>query len=262
MEDRFLMCEPTYFEIDYEINAWMNKSNKVDIKEACRQWDKLSERIYDLASVEFISPEPYPDMVFTANGGFVFGQKVVLSKFKHEERKGEEEFFKKWFEDDGYTVHEVNHYFEGAGDAFIVENRLYAGYGFRSQSLVYDEIMSLVDVDQLVLCPLADHYFYHLDTCFCPLRGNDVLWYPGAFDIDHKSSHPITTHLNTIAVPEDEARRFACNAVLVNEEHVLLPAGCPQTIDKLRQLNYTPHEFEMSEFIKSGGACKCLTLKV
>ena len=29
---------------------------------------------------------------------------------------------------------------------------------------------------------LVNPYFYHLDTCFCPLAPGEALWYPDAFD--------------------------------------------------------------------------------
>jgi len=41
----------------------------------------------------------WPDMVFTANAGLVLGDTVVLSRFFHKERQGEEPFFKQWFEE-------------------------------------------------------------------------------------------------------------------------------------------------------------------
>jgi N-dimethylarginine dimethylaminohydrolase len=59
--------------------------------------------------------------------------------------------------------------------------------------------------------------------------------------------------------PEAEALRFACNAVCV-EEHVVLPAGCPETESLLISRGYIPHPVPLDEFMKSGGSAKCLTL--
>ena len=251
MSDRFLLSTPDYFGIEYEINPWMDSKNNVDHEKAGRQWYALYEILSELATVEIIDPQPnLPDMIFTANAGLIFEDKnVILSNFLHPERKGEEPFFKKWFEDHGYKVFEINNSFEGAGDAFIIENRIFSGYNQRTSQEAYNEIELLVN-KKPNFCRLVDPYFYHLDTCFCPLRGKDALWYKDAFD---ENSQNIEEILNIIHVPKDEARKFACNAVLVNEEHVLIPSGCPQTLDNLRNLNYTPHELEMSEFIKSGG---------
>ena len=62
-----------------------------------------------------------------------------------------------------------------------------------------------------------------------------------------------------IPVPEEEAIRFACNAVSVGK-HVVIPAGCPRTMQILRDRGYRTHAVELDEFMKSGGAAKCLTL--
>jgi len=262
MNERFLMCPPDHFGVIYEINPWMDSKNNVDHDKAVKQWDNLYNKISSLSSVELIDPQPHlPDMVFTANAGFVFGEKqVILSNFLHEERKKEEPLFEKWFKEDGFDVHKIQKPFEGAGDCFKIENDLYVGYGQRTTKHAYIEILEIISNTRPVWSPLCDPYFYHLDTCFCPLRDRDALWYEDAFGIGHR--YEPEHELNVIKVPKYEARRFACNAVLINEEDVMIPSGCPQTIDKLRKNGYTPHEFEMSEYIKSGGACKCLTLKL
>jgi len=64
-----------------------------------------------------------------------------------------------------------------------------------------------------------------------------------------------------IAVPEDEARRFACNAI-VAEEKVVINEGCPQVRERLQSLGFTVFETPLGEFIKAGGSAKCLALKV
>jgi N-dimethylarginine dimethylaminohydrolase len=67
------MCPPTYFSIDYEINPWMDKNNKVNIKLAQKQWEELVNTYKKLeVEVKTIDPiESLPDMVFTANAGLV-----------------------------------------------------------------------------------------------------------------------------------------------------------------------------------------------
>lgn len=43
-------------------------------------------------------------MVFTANGGIVFNDVAVLSRFSTRERSKEEYFFHAWFHEKGYDV--------------------------------------------------------------------------------------------------------------------------------------------------------------
>jgi len=64
-----------------------------------------------------------------------------------------------------------------------------------------------------------------------------------------------------IAVAPEEARSFACNAVVVGK-HVITNTGCPRLHQDLLQRGYTPHETPLSEFVKAGGSAKCLTLRL
>jgi len=107
---------------------------------------------------------------------------------------------------------------------------------------------------------LIDSRFYHLDTCFCPLSGGELLYYPAAFDRYGQAT--IAERVATerrLAVPEQEALKFACNAVCVGK-HVVLPAGCPSTMALLESRGYQLHPVPLDEFMKSGGSAKCLTL--
>ena len=59
---------------------------------------------------------------------------VVLSRFFHPERQGEEPFFKAWFEQAGFTVHELPEDlpFEGAGDALLDREGRWLWAGLRA----------------------------------------------------------------------------------------------------------------------------------
>ena len=133
-----------------------------------------------------LPPRPgLPDLVFTANAALVRGTTAVLSSFLHKERQGEEPFNHQWLTENGFTVHtlprEVS--FEGAGDALFDRSLdlLWFGHGVRSsiQALPYFERLLDIEVQPLALLQTR---FYHLDTCFCPLEGGYLLYYPDAFD--------------------------------------------------------------------------------
>lgn len=174
---RFLMCPPDHYEVDYVINPWMEGNVQRSSRDrAASEWQHLYHLIKDRAIVELVSPQPgWPDMVFTANAGLVLGDRVVLSRFYHPERQGEEPFFQQWFSDQGYQVYELpkDLPFEGAGDALLDrEGRwLWAGYGFRSELDSHPLLAKWLDIEVLSL-RLMDERFYHLDTCFCPLSGD------------------------------------------------------------------------------------------
>jgi len=250
-----LMCRPKYYGINYSINPWMDVANGADHQKAIEQWNSLEAKIKELdAKVSCIPPrEELPDMVFTANAGLIVKDTFVLSRFFYEERQGEEQWFEEWFSNNGYTILKFDHRFEGAGDALYIGNDLIVGHGFRSSLEAYTDFLEFAHPVKLV-----DPHFYHLDTCFCPLQDNDYLIWPGAFDEAGLQTIRGLGGKEVTAI-ESEAKQFACNAVVIGKD-VILPSGCPDLMQKLQEAGYTPHDVEMSEFIKSGGACKCLTL--
>jgi lysine-ketoglutarate reductase/saccharopine dehydrogenase-like protein (TIGR00300 family) len=267
MTIRLLMCPPTHYDIEYDINPWMtgnfHKSSK-DV--AVQQWQQLYDILKTLTDVECIPPQAgLPDMVFTANAGMVLCDTAVVSQFYHPERQGEAVYFKQWFLDQGYTVHELppDLPFEGAGDALLDRQGrwLWAGYGFRSELDSHLLIAKWLDIEVLSL-RLIDDRFYHLDTCFCPLSGGYLLYYPPAFD--SYSNRLIEMRVpaeKRIVVDEPDAVTFACNAVNIDQTIVMNHAS-PALKQNLSAVGFQVIETTLTEFIKAGGAAKCLTLRV
>lgn len=262
----YLMCAPDHYDVDYVINPWMEGNvHKSSRDRAVVQWQKLYGVLKGLVNVELVTPEKgWPDMVFTANAGLVLGDKAVLSRFLHKERQGEEPYFKAWFESKGFTVFELpkDLPFEGAGDALFDRKGgwLWAGYGFRSELDAHPYLAKWLDVEVLSL-RLIDNRFYHLDTCFCPLTGGYLLYYPPAFD--SYSNRLIEMRVpadKRIVIEEADAVNFACNAVNVDRNVVMnkISDGLKQ---RITNAGFTVIETPLTEFLKAGGAAKCLTLR-
>ena len=76
-----LVCRPTYFGIDYEINPWMSKNFKTSKKLFLKQWDLLCNSLKDSgAKLNKILPKKnLPDMVFTANAGLYLKDNKILA---------------------------------------------------------------------------------------------------------------------------------------------------------------------------------------
>lgn len=264
---RFLMCAPDHYDVDYVINPWMEGNvHKSSRDRAVEQWQKLHHTIKDHAVVDLVTPEKgWPDMVFTANAGLVLGDTVVLSRFYHKERQGEEPYFKAWFESKGFTVHELpkDLPFEGAGDALLDrEGRwLWAGYGFRSELDSHPYLAKWLNIEVLSL-HLVDERFYHLDTCFCPLSGGYLLYYPPAFDsYSNKLIEMRVAPEKLIAIEETDAVNFACNAVNIDKV-VIVNKVSDSLKARLANVGFQILETPLTEFLKAGGAAKCLTLRV
>ncbi len=261
------MCPPDHYDVDYVINPWMEGNiHKSSRDRAVDQWHNLHHILKDHTMVDLVAPQPgWPDMVFTANAGLVLGDTVVLSRFFHKERQGEEPHFKQWFEDKGYTVYELpkDLPFEGAGDALLDrEGRwLWAGYGFRSELDSHPYLAKWLDIE-VVSLRLMDERFYHLDTCFCPLNGGYLLYYPPAFDAySNRLIEMRVPQEKRIAIEEADAVNFACNAVNIDSV-VVMNKVSDDLKGRLVTAGFRVIETPLTEFLKAGGAAKCLTLRV
>jgi arginine dihydrolase len=262
-----LMCEPGHFNVDYVINHWMqNQTGKVDRGLAVDQWERLRGIVSSFIDLAFVPAQAgVPDMVFTANAGLVRGDKVIVSRFAAPERQAEEPLVRTWFRENGYAISDWPQHvaFEGAGDALFDRERpvLWFGHGFRSDAAAAALIEAAIGYPTVSL-RLVDPRFYHLDTCLCPLDGGWLLYYPAAFDRDSQAK--IRAHVpedKRIEVAEADARAFACNAVSLGR-HVILNHASAALQSALRRAGFTPILTPLSEFLKSGGAAKCLTLKL
>ena len=258
MNTTVLICPPIHFDVKYSINPWM-KSEPVDSPAAVEQWQEMKDTLERIGvKTVIIGQRPHlPDMVFTANAGTVHRNKIVLSNFKHLERKLEHNEFDRWFTEHSYETYalpeSVN--FEGCGDTIVSGDRLIAGYGFRSDLKALRLTAEILDLD-LTYLKLKNPNFYHLDTCFSLLRPDLAIYYPGAF-----SKHTISKikDIELIPVSDDEANRFACNSI-VYQDNILMPAGNESLADILEQKGFQVYLINTSEFLKSGGSLQCMAL--
>jgi len=262
-----LMCAPDYFGIDYVINPWMEGNcGKADRVLAAEQWSELKRAIEAETDVVLISPQPgLPDQVFTANAGMVLEEKVVVSRFRAPERRGEEPFFEEWFVQNDFDIAEwpAEVSFEGAGDALLDRGQpiLWAGYGFRSANSI-PSLLERTFNRRAIGLRLVDPRFYHLDTCLCPLEGGYLMYFPAAFDADgQKAIADIVPAEKLIEVEAPDAEQFCCNAVDLNGQ-VFMNGASESLQERLREAGFTPVITPLSEFMKAGGAAKCLTLKL
>lgn len=265
---QILMCPPDHYGIEYEINPWMDRTRQADRAVAAQQWSQLKAILEEAgANIHTLPPvEGLPDLVFTANAALIYGdasggKRAVLANFLHPQRQGETEHDERWFVDHGFAVERLpqQYAFEGAGDALFCGETLFAGYRIRSDAAGHQQLGALLAC-RVIPLELVDHYYYHLDTCFCPLDAKTAIYFPAAFD--EYGQRVLNAHVpNLIAVEEHEARRFACNAVVVGRT-VVTNTGCNMLHEQLSALGFQPRATPLDEFVKAGGSAKCLTLRL
>ena len=257
----YLMCPPDHFEVAYSINPWMDLTVAVDRGRARAQWDELVATLRAAgAAVRTIEPQPgLPDMVFTANAGLVVGDTFVPSAMLNAERRPERARFEAWFAAQGYRVAAPAGAAlqEGAGDALPFGGRLVGGYRTRSSEESYAELARLTGA-RATAVELVDPRFYHLDLAFCPLGEGRAMVVPSALS---DAGRALLSELVTEPLELDpgEAAAFCANSVVVGRT-VVMPACPPRVRRRLEAWGLEPVVVDVSEFLKAGGAVRCLTL--
>jgi N-dimethylarginine dimethylaminohydrolase len=258
------MCPPDHYNVEYEINAWMRVTRVPDGVLARKQWEAL----YSLLSVrigvdvELIAAHAgVPDMVFTANAGLVDGNRFIPARFRHPERQGETPYYERWFATHGFAVEPVPSYVsgthEGEGDSLFWRDLLLCGHGHRSDIPAHCAIGGMLGRDVVTL-QLVDPRWYHLDTCLLPLSNDLIAYYPGAFDAESQAAIERLS-AEKIVISEHDALLFAANAVVIGK-HVVMNSGAEELMSTLKDRGFKPHPTDLSEFLKAGGAAKCLSL--
>jgi len=270
----FLMTDPDCFDVCYQINPWMRpgawgadslaaaKRSAAALKAALKA---AGARIETVEAVRGL-----PDLVFPANAAVVLDGRVLLARFRHPERQGEEAVFRTAFaglQRRGLVseVHDLPEGVlqEGAGDAIWDADRghFWVGHGPRS-SRASAGVIARTFGREVVPLELASDRFYHLDTCFCPLAGGVLLYYPPAFTA--ASLATIRSRVppeQRIEASDREAAAFCVNAVNLGDQVIM--AKAPASLRrKLRAHGFVPTEIDLAPFILSGGAAYCMTLRL
>jgi ornithine--oxo-acid transaminase len=88
------------------------------------------------------------------------------------------------------------------------------------------------------------------------------MYFPEAFD--HLSLHRIEAFYppeKRVIIREADAVCFACNAINVGRNLILNKIG-NRLSSQLEQLGFKVIQVELTEFLKAGGAAKCLVMKL
>jgi N-dimethylarginine dimethylaminohydrolase len=274
---QFLMTDAAHFDVCYQINPWMQPRAWRADPAACQAAAASASTNLKAAlqaagaHVETIGGvRGLPDLVFPANAAVVLDGRVLMARFRYPERQGEEAVFRTAFETlkkRGLVQDIVDlpegMFHEGAGDCIWDKDRrfFWAGYGPRSSKAALPVIRKVFG-QEVVPLELASDRFYHLDTCFCPLAGGKVLYYPPAFTPAALAAiYAHVSEAQRIEATDEEAAAFCVNAV--NLDAKVIMARAPASLRaKLRARGYSLTEIDLDPFILSGGAAYCMTLRL
>lgn len=269
---RYLMCRPEHFTVSYTINPWMEPANPTDTALAVQQWQKLYDTYIELGhEVHLIDPiEGLPDMVYTANGGFVIDNVAYGAKFRFQERVPEGPAFMEWFRANGFEVAEPAEVNEGEGDFLLVGDTILAGTGFRSTGDSHRELAEVFG-KEVVSLNLVDPRFYHLDTAISvldPVEGPgpggveraNIAYLPGAFD-ERSQAILAERYPDAIRVADADGAVFGLNSAS-DGLNVIISPRAKGFEAQLRERGYNPVLVDLSELLLGGGGIKCCTLEL
>lgn len=266
MNKKLLMCRPTYFDIEYSINPYMDASNRVDKKRAEHQWEFVYKTLGRLGvRIELIEPVPgLPDMTFSGDCGLLHGNRVVASNFRHPERRSESFYYNQWLRDHGYTVMELpgDVFFEGLGDVVYADGDIIFASSHRSSPEALPYIKQfLPDLNVLAELEVHDESFYHSTLAFALIGERTVLYYPEAFTARSRAIIEQRFERRIVLEDRDAREHFVCCNVTVGR--TILVGGCTKRLrDRLGALGYEVIDCDMSEFRKSGASVRCFVLNL
>jgi N-dimethylarginine dimethylaminohydrolase len=276
MRPTFLMTDPEHFQVAYEINPWMKPSawsaDPAAMKVRARKgWEALKRSLERAgADVRVMPGVPgLPDLVFPANAAVVLDGKALVARFRFAERADEAPHFHRALESLGAAgvladVADIETvYQEGAGDCIWDANRrlFWTASGPRSTP---DSLKVVADHfgQTVVPMPLATEAFYHLDTCFCPLSGGEILYYPPALSKEAiRNLFEHTSPDQRIEATAADARGFCVNAVSLGRK-VIMARPTADLEGRLAARGYDVIGIDLDPFILSGGGAFCMTLRL
>lgn len=263
MTKKILLCPPTFYDIEYEINPWMNISNKVNRKQAFEEYNLLKQ-CYQKIGVNFYELTPtqgLPDQVYTTDTGHPEGNIFIKSNYRYPQRRKEADIAAEFFKSKGYEIKTIpdNIFLEGQGDFLKVNGTYFFGWGKRS-SFEAKEYLEKIVQKEIIDIELKDPYFYHLDTCLGPLSADTAIICESAFTPENLEK--IKKQFKTlIPTSKEDNDVLACNLIVVDKNVIV--NGISQSLkSKIESLGYTVHTVPMKEYLKGGGSIKCVSLQI
>ena len=264
----YLMVEPNHFRVDYAINPFMHLDDQPDPIRAREQWLGLVAAIEAAGGTVEVLPQlpDAPDMVYAMNLGLPLeeadgsGRRVVLSHMRYPQRRMETPEADAWFAGHDFTRRSIGRdgvgaHFE-AGDAFAWRGELVVGYGPRTEELALKHLATDLGVSVRGI-RITHPGMYHMDIGFCPLDETRAMVCPAAFD-DASARKLLGLVPEPLVLTEAEAMTFCANSVVVGRT-VIMPA-CPDRVRaQLETWGFEVVIVGVSEFLKGGGAIRCLT---
>ena len=265
-------------------NIWMQELNEEELQinrpKAYKQFMDLYNFMSGQSLVYLLPSEGnFQDQVYVANLGLQLphikdANKILLSNFTSEPRKGEEWVGKHFFQQMGYETHISPYKWEGEADIkYLYDNVYIGGYGIRSDIKTYEWMEEQFDMN-IIKVQMVDEYLYHLDCSIFPLNEDKTLVCTELFSPEELSQ--IENYTEIIDVNIDDALGGMTNSVRMGNMILCasniaelkksdeLYEGEKHKIESLEKIcaneGMEPVIFNLSEYMKSGAMLSCMVM--
>jgi dimethylargininase len=195
----------------------------------------------------------FPDSVFIEDVALCTPVFALLTNPGAETRRGEIHGIRGVLEEFYTIIEEIS--FSGtleAGDVMMVNNHYFIGISKRTNIEGADQLIKILEKHGMTGSKVYLEKALHLKSGVSYLDNNNML-VSGEF-IENK----VFERYNRIKI--DESESYAANSLWINGI-VLVPAGFPQTRNKIEKAGYETIALDVSEFRKIDGGLSCLSLR-
>ena len=279
-----LLIEPSTFKvlpIQDKQNPYIDIDHVFDRTKVAAQHKALMAAIKKDTGIVYQLPTtkvPLPDIVFVANGGLSLPRLpkplVLLPHMKWPQRKAELPFLREMFRTLGIATipFPTQEPFEGQAELkwFDGGRKAVGAYGFRSTHQAFRDLEVLfkklyTDPPQILVLPLKSADYYHLDVAMLEY-GHDhrvvdkCIVHRGAFSPDSIKKLKAFLGADNVTVIET-TDSFCLNAFVDGGNLITHKITDPNAKAVLeRKTGRRVIEVDTSEFEKSGGSVRCMTL--
>ena len=265
-------------------NVWMQELSEEELQinrpKAYKQFMDLYNFMSGQSLVYLLPSEGnFQDQVYIANLGLQLphitdSNKILLSNYTSEPRRGEEWVGKHFFEMMGYDTHISPHKWEGEADLkYLYDNVYIGGYGMRSEIETYNWMEEQFGMD-IIKVRMTDEYMYHLDCSIFPLNSEQTLVATEIYTPEELAA--IEKHTEIIPIDVDDAIGGMANSVRMGNM-VLCASNIAELkkshedyeaekhkIESLEKIcsnaGMEPVIFNLSEYMKSGAMLSCMVM--
>ena len=136
---------------------------------------------------------------------------------------------------------------------------LLIGYPWRSDQAAHREISAYFQKEVISL-QLTDARFYHLDTCLTSVDRQTIALYPPAFSAESlEKLRKLVPKI--IEASTTDALAYGLNACS-DGKNIIISDEAKHLIEVYKKMGLNVFPTPVSEFKKSGGGVKCLTLEL